>query len=218
MKYILINLSPRKKGTSKMLVNYFADRIRSDINKVETSDLYSYLDKMDLLLDKIRDSDTIVMIGPCYVTSYPADTINLLMSMANSVGILHGQSLYGFIQGGMPYTHTHQHGIRLLENFADENSIVFKGGFVMGGGAFLNGRPLEQIIGAKKMVPAVNQFIEHIIKDEYSSDDLYEKAKLSFPRLVTKILALLMNRAIRKQFAADGIDYKVNPYTSKQTV
>jgi hypothetical protein len=198
-----------------MLVNYFADRIRSDINEVETSDLYTYLDKMDLLLDKIKDSNTIVMIGPCYVTSYPADTINLLMSMANGHGILHGQSLYCFIQGGMPYSHTHMHGLKLLENFADVNEVNFKGGFIMGGGAILDGRPLEKIIGARKIVPAVNQFIDHITKDEYSSEELYNKIMMKMPHIFTKLLASVMNRTLRKQFIAKGIDCKVNPYTSE---
>lgn len=198
-----------------MLVYYFANRIHSDIHSVESYDLYSYLDKMELLLDRIKDSDSIVMIGPCYVTSYPADTINLLMSMSKGNGILHGQSLYGFIQGGMPYTHTHEHGIRLLKNFSEENSIIFKGGFVMGGGAMIDGGPLDKHRDAKIMVPAVNQFIEHIKKDEFSSDDLYENAATSIPRLITRILALVMNHKIRKRFAANGIDYKVNPYSDK---
>lgn len=195
-----------------MLVNYFAKRIHSDINSVCMCDLYTYLDKMDLLLDKIKDAETIVMIGPCYVASYPADTIKLLMAMSNSNGILHGQSLYGFIQGGMPYTHTHEHGIRLLENFAEDNLVDFKGGFIMGGGAILNGRPLDKIIGAKKIVPAVNSFIEHIINDQHTSEELYKKTMMKMPRLFTKILASVMNRNIRKQFAANGIDYTVNPY------
>lgn len=195
-----------------MLVNYFADRIPTASNNVEMCDLYTYLDNMDGLLNKIRDADTIVIIGPSYIATYPAETINLLISMANNDGVLHGQSLYGFIQGGMPYTHTHEHGIRLLENFAEENAVIFKGGFVMGGGAILDGQPLEKLIGAKKMVPAVNQFIEHIIRDEYSSQELYEKTMLRIPRLVTKIMATAMNHKIRKQFTANGIDYKVNPY------
>lgn len=212
MNFIIINLSPRKKGTSNMLVNYFADRIRSDANSVCMCDLYTYLDKMDILLEKIKDAESIVMIGPCYVSSYPAVTVKLLMSMANSDGILHGQSLYGFIQGGMPYVHTHVHGIRLLENFADDNSLEYKGGFIMGGGAILNGQPLEKIIGAKKMVPAVNNYIDHIINDEHSSEELFKKAMMKLPYLITRFLASVMNYRIKKQFAANGIDYTVNPY------
>lgn len=198
-----------------MLSKYFADRISSHENRVATYDLYSNLEKMDVILEPMKESDSIIMIGPCYVDSFPADTINLLLTMANSKGVLHGQSLYGFIQGGMPYVHTHEHGIKLLENFAAENSLEYKGGFVMGGGAILDGQPLENIIGAKKMVPAVNKFIEHIIKNESSPEELYEKATMKLPVLVTKALAFAMNRKIKKTFAAKGIDYTAkSPYIS----
>lgn len=214
MKYVIINLSPRQKGTSNMLVSYFSDRLSSDANDVIRCDLFSHLKKMDVLIDKIRESDCIIMIGPCYVDSYPAETVHLLMSAAGSEGALHGQSLYGFIQGGMPYTHTHEHGIRLLENFAKDHSVEFKGGFVMGLGAMLNGQKLDKIIGAKKMVPAVNQFIEHIMNNERSSEELYSNAAMKLPAFVTKIMAAAMNRKIRKNFAAKGIDYKAkSPYS-----
>lgn len=40
----------------------------------------------------------------------------------------------------------------LLENFAAHNEVAYKGGFVMGGGAVLDGKPLKNVIGAKRMV------------------------------------------------------------------
>ncbi len=198
-----------------MLANYFADRISLDTDHADVYNLYTYLDKMDIIINKIKESDCIVLIGPCYVDSYPADTINLLMHMASGEGVLHGQSLYGFIQGGMPYIHTHEHGIKLLENFAEANSVVFKGGFVMGGGAILNGQPLEKIIGAKKIVPAVNTFIEHIKKNEAASEDLYKNVAMKMPGFITKLLAFAMCRSIKKDLTSKGIDYHVkSPYIS----
>lgn len=62
-----------------MFIKYSSDRLKSKENVIETCDLYSHLDNMDNLLNKIKASDTIVLIGPCYVNSFPADTINLLM-------------------------------------------------------------------------------------------------------------------------------------------
>lgn len=213
MNYIIINLSPRKKGTSNMLTEYFADRLKSEVNVIETCDLYSHLDKMDNLLNKIKASDTIVLIGPCYVDSFPADTINLLMAMSSKEGILHGQSLYGFIQGGMPYIHTHEHGLKLLSCFSDEVDVNFKGGFVMGGGAILDGKPLEHIIGAKKMVPAVNEFIEYIKSNKISPEELYINVAAKMPALIARMLAFIMNKMIKKSLKEKGIDYKaLSPY------
>ncbi len=196
-----------------MLANYFADKLRSNVNSVDICDLYPCLEKLDNLLDRIKESDSIIMIGPCYVDSFPADTINLLLAMAVKKGILHGQSLYGFIQGGMPYVHTHEHGIKLLECFSRDEDVKFKGGFVMGGGAVLNGQPLDKIIGAKKIVPAVNKFIKNIKNNEDSPEELYKDATMKMPALATMILAFMMNQHIKRSFTKRGIDYKApNPY------
>lgn len=214
MRYTIINLSPRMKGTSKMLTNYFADRLRSDINSVEISDLYVHLDDMDYILDKIKSTDSIILIGPSYINTFPADTISLLTSISNKEGVLHGQSLYGFIQGGMPYIHTHEHGIKLLELFCDENPVVFKGGFVMGGGAILDGQPLENIIGAKKIVPSVNEFIENIKANRFSSESLYKNAAMEMPPFITKMVVTMMNFKLKKMFKEKGINYKAqSPYS-----
>lgn len=213
MNYVIINLSPREKGTSTMFTKYFENRIKSDINFVETVSLYKYIKNIDIVINKIKEADSIIMIGPCYVTSYPADTINLLDKMSSEEGILHGQSLYGFIQGGMPYVHTHEHGIKLLESFAQKENVNFKGGFVMGGGAALNGQPLEKILGAKKIVPAVNTFIEHIKNDEEASKNLYKDAEMKIPYLITKMILIMMNKNIKKDLNKRGIDYnQKSPY------
>lgn len=55
----------------------------------------------------------------------------------------------------------------------------------MGGVAILNGQPLDIIIGAKKMVPAVNEFIENIKNDKSSPELLYKNATTKLPLLIT---------------------------------
>lgn len=198
MKYLIINLSPRIKGTSSMLTNYFAEKLAASGGSVKALRLFAHLKEAGPLLDAIRVSDSIIMIGPCYVDTYPADTIWLLQKMSQAAGVLHGQSLYGFIQGGMPYAHTHENGLWLLDNFADENKAVWKGGFVMGGGAVLNGQPLNKVIGAKKMIPAIDTFIKHILADEVSPAELYQKAEVKMPVVITFMLSGMMNLRIRK--------------------
>lgn len=204
MKYIIINLSPRQKGTSSMLAGYFAERLKEN-GQVEIENLYSCLDDMQQLLNKIRDSESIILIGPCYITTFPAVAFELLEKMEETAGVLHGQSLYGLIQGGMPYVHTHECGIRTLKNYGDVNNVIFKGGFVIGGAAPLNGKPLEKIIGAKKIVPAVNHFIENIKKDNFSPRELYVEAAVKVSLLMTRLLLLMMNSNIKRNMRKLGM-------------
>jgi multimeric flavodoxin WrbA len=196
-----------------MLIQYFKDRIEKADHQVTTTNLYQNLNDMMKLMNSIKEADTIVMIGPCYVDTYPAYTIYLLEQMAQTEGVLHGQKLYGFIQGGMPYVHTHESGLKLLDNFADENDVHWMGGYVMGGGAVLDGRPLDQAIGAKKIIPAVNMFIQHIAKGEESPDSLYIDASTKVPYLLALFLSRYLTHTIKKQFKKKGINYKVpSPY------
>jgi multimeric flavodoxin WrbA len=199
-----------------MLSAYFKERIENydkKNNQVTTVNLYKNLKDTKKLLESIRESDTIVMIGPCYVDTYPADTIFLLEQMAQTEGVLHGQKLYGFIQGGMPYVHTHETGLKLLDNFADENDVQWMGGYVMGGGAMLDGRSLEQAIGAKKIVPAVNMFIQHIAKGEESPDSLYIDVSTKVPYLLAVFLSHYLSHMLKKKFKEKGINYKApSPY------
>ena len=56
----------------------------------------------------MQEASTIVLSGPCYINTYPARMIELL-EKASSTGGFSGQKLYGIINGGMPYIHTHRH-------------------------------------------------------------------------------------------------------------
>ena len=89
MKLLIINLSPRPQGTSSMFTEYFAKTF-SKVHVVETASLYRYLATMDELLNKVEEADTIIMVGPSYVDSFPAETIYLLEQMSQAPEVLHG--------------------------------------------------------------------------------------------------------------------------------
>ena len=74
---------------------------------------------METFLRKIDICSTIVFIGPCYINTYPADVFVLLNELPKHSKVLHGQNIYGVIQGGMPYVHTHEEGLHALALFAE---------------------------------------------------------------------------------------------------
>lgn len=208
MKICIINLSPRGKGTSNMLVNYFSQELVHKSCVTKTINLYPNLEHIERVLNEIKEADSIILIGPSYVDTFPADTLRLLDYMEETPGILHGQYIYAFIQGGMPYIHTHESGIRMIRNFAADNGLVFGGGYVMGGGAVLNGQPLEKAIGAKKIVPAVNRMIEMISAQKEFGRELCENATMKVPFFLAVFLKIFMCYSIRKNLANLGADYK----------
>ena len=210
---VIINLSPRKNGTSAMLAKMCKEYLLENEKNVETVDLYSHLEDMGTVLSLLDKADTIVMSGPCYIDHYPADTIYLLEQMSTHPEILHKQNLYGIIQGGMPYVHTHESGIRTLELFCQDCNINYKGAFVMGLGAMLNGQQLDKLINGKKVKKSYLAFLNNISNGEISPESLYKNVQIKMPTIVWKYLAKKMNNTINKELTEKGIDYlQPSPY------
>lgn len=212
-KILLVNLSPRKEGTSVTLLNMCKKYLDDKVYQIEMVHLYPNLKKLSNLHNSFKEADTIIFSGPCYINTYPADTIYLLEYLRIHEELLHGQKLYGIIQGGMPYAHTHECGLDLLEMFSMKCNVSYMGGFIMGLGAILNGREINLLPNGKKVERQLNVFFEHINKSEQVPKCVYEKAIMKIPSFIYKIMAKGMNKKIDKDLSSRGIDVKQkSPY------
>ncbi|MGV8905604.1 MAG: hypothetical protein ACOH15_03285 [Acetobacterium sp.] len=196
---LIINLSPRKKGTSVMLAKRCQDFLNESDDQAKIINLYPNLKDMSPILKGINQADTIMMVGPCYVNCFPADTINLLEQIIKNKEILHGQNLYGIIQGGMPYSHTHESGLKMLELFSRECNITYRGGFVLGLGAMLNGQPLEKLPNGKKVQRLFNIFLNNCANGKDSPPELYQKAQIKMPGLAYRYMTKAANKRTDKE-------------------
>lgn len=157
------------------------------------------------LILAMQKSETIIISCPCYINTYPARLIELL-EMASLAGGFTGQKLYGIVNGGMPYMQTHQHGLACLRIFAEQNNLLWQGGFVLGVGAMLDGKPLETHLNHKKVVPAFDRFVKYIEAGIPSPDSLYEQAQPAPGKLVTRIFARLLTNMVVKNLKKHGHD------------
>lgn len=190
---------------------------------------YSYkikqvLDKISLIMDRhyyIRNKEMVKggMHGRQFkffvlgINTYPADTTAFLMELSAHREVLHGQSLYGMIQGGMPYPHTHESGLSMLQIFCRKCNISYQGGFIMGLGAILDGKPLTNLPNSKRVMKQLNQFFRYIKKDETAPREVYLKAQFRVPAFIYGIMAKGMNRIIDRDLKKHGIDVKQeSPY------
>ncbi len=211
---LIINASPRREGTSFMLSKRCQDYVGGDIYQ-----LYSDINSVEWLLPKIDEAKTIILSGPCYIDTYPAHVVYLLEEISKHPEICHGQKVYGIINGGMPYVHTHEAGLRMLKLFCQDCKMQYQGGFVMGFGPILNGKPLENHIFARTMVPAFQELLEHIKKKEKSPDELYYHTEKKLPSLLIRILSRVMNRKINKNLKKNGFVYnQPSPYWDNASV
>ena len=212
--FLLINTSPREKGTSALLALTMREYLLRKGHSVSLMHLYKHLDKADALVQAFAKADTLVVLGPCYINTYPADTYAFLELIANHTKTHHGQRIYGVIQGGMPHAHTHASGLAALDCFANACGLIYGGGFIMGMGAMLNGQSLDKLLNAKKVKRQLNIFFEHVEKGEDSEDSVYKQAELRLPGLVLRLMARWINGVIDKNLKAHGISKnQPSPYS-----
>ena len=203
--FLLINASPRAKGTTALLALTMRAYLLDKGHTVSLMHLYHTLDNMESLVQAFHKADTLVVLGPCYINTYPADTYALLELIANHSQTHHGQRVYGVIQGGMPHAHTHSSGLAALECFAKACSFIYGGGFVMGMGAMLNGQSLDKLLNAKKVKRQLNIFFDHVEKGEDSPDTVYKQAELRMSGFVWRLMARWINGVLDKELKAHGI-------------
>ncbi|MGI6509210.1 MAG: NAD(P)H-dependent oxidoreductase [Erysipelotrichaceae bacterium] len=196
-KVLLICASPRKKGTSVMLLERIKEAIGGEIIFLPQKG------NLEELMKKMKAATTIVISGPTYVNSYPARLYELLEKAAVD-GYFSQQHLYGIINGGMPYVHTHEHGLKYLKLFAKENNLLWMGGFVLTGGAILDGQPLENHLNHKKVVPLFDEFTNCIYKREFACERLYKEAEKHIPELITFLISKALTYKVNKHLKGYG--------------
>lgn len=208
---IVLQCSYRKQGTSAMLSNLLKDMD----NRVHIVTIATALNEYDKFCQWIKKAHTLVIIGPCYINTYPADVFFLLKRLQSEAELFHGQKIYGLIQGGMPYIHTHVAGLWSLELFAESMDLLYCGGFVLGMGALLNGRSLNTLPHGKRVKRQLTKFYQGILEGTKQSMELCESAELHIPIWITKILCRKMNNKLLKEAKLNNHDLLDESYYAK---
>ena len=91
------------------------------------------------------------------------------------------RTFMGSFRAACPMFITHESGLKMLELFAGENGLCYKGGFVIGMGAMLNGQPLNKLLNGKKAEKGFKLFLENIANQQNSPPELYHEAQLKMP-------------------------------------
>lgn len=199
---LVVQCSYRPQGTSVMLCKMLKD-MDSRVCVVSISDA---LQRLQQFLYKVEQCSTLVFIGPCYINTYPAEVFVLLEELTKHKEILHNQKIYGVIQGGMPYIHTHAAGLRSLELFANSLSLTYQGGFVLGMGALINGHSLSVLPHGRRVKRQLTIFFQGILDGTPQSMKVCEDAVLRLPVWVMRILSRKMNKNILKEAALKNYD------------
>jgi hypothetical protein len=165
--------------------------------------VYDYLDgrrPLELLRERIVESDVIGVISPLYYDSLPGAVVWLfeqLAADAASTLALRGKGLFAIGQSAYPFAALNEPLIASCHCFAGAMSMRWLGGLGYGGGVLIDGAPLEQL-GAKgeKIRYALQLALADLLMGQEISARPQELLTMQFPVAFKWLLANLMNLKI----------------------
>lgn len=232
-KALLLIGSPRgMKSNSTSVGDYLVEALKKNgaVEEAKTIVLTRMIrsdQKLDEILDYIKNSDLIILASPLYddtVSYVTLKTLEYIAEHQNTSGnekIYNGKLFFSLLNAGFPEPEQMEMLIALFKKFAFKTGFEWAGSLSIGSGQGLGGdkgRTLEEGGGMVKPVIEVLDKIALSIGDKIYSD---ETVKL-FPDLffkwwfrpITKFFVRMGNKSWKKTAKANGGNVKATPYAN----
>ena len=217
-RLVLINGSPRKKGTSYSFSRTIRKLAEASGNTAEIVHAIDYFDgkkNFESLKELIVQSDIIALISPLYADTLPYHDIWLLEKLADEhKDALRGKDFFAIGQCGFPDITRIEPLLNSCGLFAEETEMRWLGGLAFGGGPLINGSFLEEL-GKKgeRITLGFKLALDNILKGEKLDSDSQKLITFNIPRLLYRPLAAYLNNNARKQARKHGnTDYTRKVY------
>ena len=195
MSILILNLSPRRLGTSALLGRLLQEQLGEQTQVWNCLDIES---AWDSFLETARLAETWICIAPCYVNAIPGDAVEVLAKL-HQAELSRNKYVYAIAQGGMPYAHTHHCCIGNIELFARAMQLRWMGGLLIGGGAIIDGVSLKRLPNAVPVEHCLQKLIACIQHKTKVDSLLSKQAEMKIPGFVARLMCLKMNHTIHKQ-------------------
>lgn len=155
-KALLLIGSPKRTGSTseklghlllKCLHEYgFGSHVEHIGNAIRNNNLNE-------VVEKVNESDIIIISTPLYVDSLPAPLISFLETYRNDHQNK-DKMIVGIVNSGFPEPYHNNTAIENLRIFALQSDLIWSGGFAIGGGGAFNSDDLSTTKMAKNIVKA----------------------------------------------------------------
>jgi len=217
-KLLLINGSPRKKGTSYSFARTMKQLAESMGNEAEIIHVIDYFDgkeRVEHLRELMIQSDIVAMAAPLYADTLPYPDIWLMEKL---IGIcndeLKGKAFFAVGQCGFPDITRIEPLLAACRFFAEDAGMKWLGGLAYGGGPMINGALMEEL-GKKgeKITSGFKLALESIFRGEEIPSGAQELITMKIPKILYRPLVLMMNQRANKLAKASGnLDFKRKVY------
>lgn len=215
---LLINGSPRKKGTSysfSRTIKMLAEDSGNIAEIIHAIDYFDGKEDFEHLKKLTAQSDIVLVISPLYADTLPYHDILLLEKLADEFKHeLRGKSLFAIGQCGFPDITRIEPLLNCCRLFAEETEMKWLGGLAYGGGPMINGALLDSL-GKKgeKITLGFRLALENILKGENIPSKSQELITVKIPKLLYWPLAAFLNNNAKKLARENGnADYAKKAY------
>lgn len=210
-KLILINGSPRKKGTSFSFCRTLAQLAEDygyDAEILHGIDFFDGRESMEQLMAKLESAEVIGLSLPLYVDTLPYPAIWLLEQLEERAN-LKGKGFFALSQCGFPDYTLLEPSLTTCRLFAETAGMNWLGGLGYGGGAILDGAKLEDLgKKGKTITEAFRLTIKAVMEGQEIPPQVQEMIKVKIPKILKRPLALFMNHRIKSIARSHGIKDK----------
>ncbi|MCX7711473.1 MAG: hypothetical protein N2484_16655, partial [Clostridia bacterium] len=195
---MLLNGSPRKKGTSYRFAETLKKVAEEDGNAATILHIIDYYDgreSLDDLKKAIRKCDVIGLIAPLYADTLPSTVIWFMERLALELGKdIKGKGFFSVMQCGYPEIIFCKPAIETSSFFAEETEMNWLGGVAYGLGSLIDGTPIPELgRKGKKIAFALKLLLQDISQGNRISHRVQDLLVSRIPKLVYRPMAMYIN-------------------------
>lgn len=229
---LLLIGSPRGiKSNSTSVGNYLVEALKKNgaVEETKTIVLTKMIrsdEKLDEILDTIKNSDLIILASPLYDDTVSYVTLKTLEYIAEhqktpgNEDLYKNKLLFPIANSGFPEPEQMEMLLALLKNFASKTGFEWAGSLSVGSGQGLGGdrgKTLEEGGGmVKPVIEALNKIAYSLREEIYSDETVGLFPDLFFKwwfRPIMKFFVRMGNKGWKKTAKANGGNVKATPYT-----
>lgn len=209
-KVLLLNGSPRKKGTSYSFARTLKTLAEDMGNTTEVIHIIDYIEgekSLENLRQLLQDSHIIVLSSPLYVDCLPYPVVNFFEKLCSGYKEeIKGKSFFAIAQCAFPYSHLLNTLLGSCRGFAEEAGMKYMGGLGYGGGVMINGAHLENYgRKGKKITLAFRLALQDVLEGNKIAPKAQELINADFPKFFARPMAMLLNQMARSKAKKSGL-------------
>jgi hypothetical protein len=178
-------------------------------------DAFHSPEKLEEILSHMAEADYVGLVTPLYVDYLPYPVLWFMEeSVKRGLQVKAGAKFFAVAQCGFPDVHLLDPILGACAIYAKKMDRQWLGGIGYGGGAILDGVPLEEL-GKKgeTIVHAFSMMVEDISKDQIIRDAVQKEMTVEIPRGLYRPLAMYLNHRSKRIARKNGVhDLWAQPY------